>query len=435
VKDLLPSGFKCSCGSTEFVKEEDIMDVWFESGSSHFAVMDQRDELKNAKYVLYLEGSDQHRGWFQHALWTGVALKGHAPFNGVLTHGWVLDAEGKAMHKSAGNVIDPLEMVKKYGADVLRLWVSSEDYTEDVGISEEMLNRMSEAYRRIRNTFRFILGNIPDFDPVLHRVEEKDFTPLDRWAWMEARKTLSTLAEAFDHYQFTKVFHQVDQFFSVALSAGYFDILKDRLYTFEVDAKARRASQTVLYDILKHFVVAVAPILSFTAEEIWQALPEKFKEKGEKSVFDAQWAPVAAEVDAGLEQDWEWILAVKRVVSKSLEGLRQAKTIGSSLESEVDLYIGHEKVKATLLKHFEQLRYYFLVSKIDLKEGVAPSDALEGEDANLQIKTLARKSEGQKCARCWNYYPAEQMDKTYPDICHRCGPIVKKFQVAGDGKA
>ncbi len=180
--DFLPQGFKCACGSAEFVKEEDILDVWFESGSSHFAVMDQRPELQNAKYVLYLEGSDQHRGWFQHALWTGVALKDHAPFTGVLTHGWVLDAEGKAMHKSAGNVIDPLDMVKKYGADVLRLWVSSEDYTEDVGISEEMLNRMSEAYRRIRNTFRFILGNLSDFDPAVNRVGEKDFTSLDFWA-------------------------------------------------------------------------------------------------------------------------------------------------------------------------------------------------------------------------------------------------------------
>ena len=204
--------------SKEFVKEEDILDVWFESGSSHFAVLDQRDELKESadhpnRFVLYLEGSDQHRGWFQHALWTGVALKGRAPFTGVLTHGWVLDGEGKAMHKSAGNVIDPLEMIKKYGADVLRLWVSSENYTEDVGISEEMLNRMSEAYRRIRNTFRFILGNLSDFDPKLNRVDPQDYLPLDRWAWMEAQKGLASLTEAYDQYQFTKVFHQVEMFF------------------------------------------------------------------------------------------------------------------------------------------------------------------------------------------------------------------------------
>lgn len=434
-QDVMPRGFKCSCGSTEFTKEEDILDVWFESGSSHFAVIDQRKELEGASYVLYLEGGDQHRGWFQHALWTGVALKGKAPFSGVLTHGWVLDAEGKAMHKSAGNVIDPLEMVKKYGADVLRLWVSSEDYTEDVAISEEMLLRMSEAYRRIRNTFRFILGNLPDFDPAQNRVAEKDLTPLDRWAWMEARKTLSTLAEAYDQYQFTKVFHQVDHFFSVALSAGYFDILKDRLYTFEKDSRARRAAQTVLYDILKHFAVAVAPILSFTAEEIWQGLPAPFREKGEKSVFDARWTAVSSEVEPVFEQEWEWILAVKKAVSKALEGLRQAKTLGSSLEGEVDLYMGNEKVKSALRKHLDHLRYYFLVSRVELKEGEAPEGALQAEDGGLQLKTVARKSSGQKCARCWNYYAPEQMDGTYPDLCHRCGPIVKKLQPAGKGPA
>ncbi len=439
--DLLPPDHKCHCGSTQFIKEEDILDVWFESGNSHFAVLDQRDELKAVgpqenRYVLYLEGSDQHRGWFQHALWTGVALKGKAPFTGVLTHGWVLDAQGKAMHKSAGNVIDPTEMVKKYGADILRLWVASEDYTEDVSISEVMLTRMSEAYRRIRNTFRFILGNLSDFDPVLHRVGEKELTALDRWAWMEARKTLAGIEDAYRQYQFTRVFHQVDRFFSVDLSAGYFDILKDRLYTYATDSKDRRASQTVLYDILKHFVVAVAPILSFTAEEIWQALPEKFRVNKEKSVFDSRWSSVDSQVDPVFEQEWEWILAVKRAVSKSLEGLRQAKVIGSSLEAEVDLYVGNEKVGKSLLKHQDQLRYYFLVSSVNLKDGNPPVDAQEAEDSELKIKTVSRKFNGQKCARCWNYYPVEQMDKVTSDICHRCGPRVREWPTTrGGGKA
>jgi isoleucyl-tRNA synthetase len=428
--DVLPSGFKCSCGSTEFVKEEDILDVWFESGSSHFAVLDQRSELKASidkkdAQVLYLEGGDQHRGWFQHALWTGMALKGKAPFTQVLTHGWVLDANGKAMHKSLGNVIDPQDMIKKYGADVLRLWVSSEDYTEDVSISEEMLNRMSEAYRRMRNTFRFILGNLSDFDPAKDRVKESDFTPLDQWAWGEAQKTLATVMGAYDQYQFTKVFHQVDEFFSVGLSAGYFDILKDRLYTFAADSKERRASQTVLFDILTRFTVVVAPILSFTAEEIWQALPDRFK-KGEKSVFDAKFPQdLSTKTDNALEQEWEWIFGVKKAVLKSLEGLRQAKTIGSSLEGEVDLYVSNDKVRQALQKHSDNLRYYFLVSQVSLKDGAAPAEALEGEDKNLGVKTVARKSEGQKCARCWNYYPAAQMDKTLTDLCHRCAPVVK----------
>jgi isoleucyl-tRNA synthetase len=308
---------------------------------------------------------------------------------------------------------------------VLRLWVSSEDYTEDVSISEEMLNRMSEAYRRMRNTFRFILGNLSDFDPAKDRVKESDFTPLDQWAWGEAQKTLATVMGAYDQYQFTKVFHQVDEFFSVGLSAGYFDILKDRLYTFAADSKERRASQTVLFDILTRFTVVVAPILSFTAEEIWQALPDRFK-KGEKSVFDAKFPQdLSTKTDNALEQEWEWIFGVKKAVLKSLEGLRQAKTIGSSLEGEVDLYVSNDKVRQALQKHSDNLRYYFLVSQVSLKDGAAPAEALEGEDKNLGVKTVARKSEGQKCARCWNYYPAAQMDKTLTDLCHRCAPVVK----------
>jgi isoleucyl-tRNA synthetase len=371
-----------------------------------------------------LEGGDQHRGWFQHALWTGVALEGKAPFEAVLTHGWVLDGQGRAMHKSAGNVIDPMDTMKKYGADILRLWVASENYTEDVGISDEMLTRMSEAYRRIRNTFRFILGNLSDFDPAKHRVAEKDFLPLDIWAWAAAKGNLSVLAEAYERFDFTRIFHSVDSFFSTTLSAGYFDILKDRLYTFGTDSKERRAAQTVLYDILKDHVVAVAPILSFTAEEIWQSLPESFKRQGEKSVFEAGW-PKADEKRTSEGSDWETLFAVKGAVSKSLEGLRQAKTIGSSLESEVVLHTGNEKVAKVLQTHRESLRYYFLVSKVELREGEAPAGSLEGEDQSLKLRILARKSEGLKCARCWNYYAKDEMDKDHPDICHRCGPVVK----------
>ena len=428
--DVLAMGTKCSCGSAEFVKEEDILDVWFESGVSHMAVLETRPEL-TWPANLYLEGGDQHRGWFQHALWTGVALKGHAPFKAVLTHGWVLDGQGKAMHKSAGNVIDPMDTMKKYGADILRLWVSSENYTEDVGISEEMLNRMSEAYRRIRNTFRFILGNLSDFDPGKDRVEEKDLLPVDRWAWAESVETLSVMRGAYDQYQFTKVFHQLDNFFSVTLSAGYFDILKDRLYTFETQSRERRAAQTVLFDILKSFVIAIAPVLSFTAEEIWQSLPESFKSRDEKSVFSSLWPKANGKKDEGLGQEWSELFSVKRAVSKSLEGLRQAKTLGSSLEGEVDLYVGNEKVKAVLKKHADNLRYYFLVSNVILKDGEAPAGALDSEDPGLKLKTVVRKSAGQKCARCWNYYAPEQMDKTFLDICHRCGPVVKQFQAAG----
>ena len=428
-QDVLSLNYKCSCGSTEFVKEEDILDVWFESGVSHMAVLDTRQEL-SWPADLYLEGGDQHRGWFQHALWTGVALKGHAPFKTVLTHGWVLDAQGKAMHKSAGNAIDPMDLMKQYGADILRLFVSSEDYTEDVSVGTEMLTRMSEAYRRIRNTFRFILGNLSDFDPAKDRVEPKDFLPIDRWALIESQKTLDSLADAYSHFQFTRVFHELDYFFSVTLSAGYFDILKDRLYTFEANSQARRAAQTVLYDVLKGYVVAVAPILSFTAEEIWQSLPEKFKSEKEKSVFDSRWfmPTQVVEVDEALARDWESIFSVKKAVSKALEGLRQAKIIGSSLEGEVILYAEGEHLRKLLQKNIADLRYYFLVSHVEIKDGAAPDAAIPAEDALLKLKIIVHKSKGHKCARCWNYY--DQLGPQIADLCHRCGPIVQKLQAA-----
>ena len=430
--DVLPKNYKCFCGSTEFVKEEDILDVWFESGVSHMAVLGTREEL-TWPADLYLEGGDQHRGWFQHALWTGVALKGHAPFKTVLTHGWVLDAQGKAMHKSAGNVIDPMDLMKQYGADVLRLFVSSEDYTEDVSVGTEMLTRMSEAYRRIRNTFRFILGNLSDFDPAQNRVDPRDFLPIDRWAFIESQKTLSSLSEAYSQFQFTKVFHELDYFFSVTLSAGYFDILKDRLYTFEANSQARRAAQTVLYDILKSYVIAVAPILSFTAEEIWQSLPETFKSAHEKSVFDSLWEHAAqtVAVDEVLAQDWQSIFSAKKAVSKALEGLRQAKMIGSSLEAEVVLYTESDHLKKALRKNLSDLRYYFLVSKVEIKDGQAPANAIPAEDAALKLKIVANKSAGHKCARCWNYY--DQLGPEVADLCHRCGPVVQKLQTVSEG--
>jgi isoleucyl-tRNA synthetase len=433
VQNLLFQGFRCACGSTEFVKEEDILDVWFESGVSHLAVLETREEL-TWPADLYLEGGDQHRGWFQHALWTGVALKGRAPFKTVLTHGWVLDVQGKAMHKSAGNAIDPMDLMKQYGADILRLFVSSEDYTEDVSIGIEMLTRMSEAYRRIRNTFRFILGNLSDFDPQQHRVEPKDFLPIDRWAFLESQKTLAVLGEAYSKFEFTRVFHELDYFFSVTLSAGYFDILKDRLYTFEAGSQARRAAQTVLYDILKSYVVAVAPILSFTAEEIWQSLPDSFKPAKEKSVFDRQWfepIPVAVE-DEVSTRDWQSIFAAKKAVSKALEVLRQDKIIGSSLEGEVVLYTESEHLKKVLQKNIEDLRYYFLVSKVEINDGDAPTEAVEAEDDALKLKIVARKFVGHKCARCWNYY--DRLGPEAADLCHRCGPIVRKLQMVSKGK-
>jgi len=255
--------------------------------------------------------------------------------------------------------------------------------------------------------------------------------PIDRWAFIESQKTLVSLGEAYGQFQFTKVFHELDYFFSVTLSAGYFDILKDRLYTFEANSQSRRAAQTVLYDVLKSYVIAVAPILSFTAEEIWQSLPENFKPANEKSVFDSRWAAQKFEVDEALAQDWESIFAAKKAVSKALETLRQAKIIGSSLEGEVVLYTESEHLKKVLQKNLVDLRYYFLVSKVELKDGEAPADAIPTEDASLKLKTVVRKSGGQKCARCWNYY--DQLGPEAADLCHRCGPVVQKLQPVTEG--
>ncbi len=258
-----------------------------------------------------------------------------------------------------------------------------------------------------------------------------DFLPIDRWAWDEGQKTLLSLSEAYSQYQYTRVFHELDYFFSVTLSAGYFDILKDRLYTFEANSKARRAAQTVLYDMLKGFVVAVAPILSFTSEEIWQSLPENFKSANEKSVFDAKW-PNDAEGRAfnhELAHEWENVFSTKKAVAKSLETLRQAKTIGSSLEGEVVLYTESEYLKKVLTKYAADLRYYFLVSKVEIKEGAAPAEAHPAEDANLKLKIVAQKSAGHKCARCWNYY--DQLGPEVADLCYRCGPVVQKLPVQG----
>ena len=431
-EDVLPAGTKCSCGSTSFKKEEDILDVWFESGVSHKAVL---EDPAHPELVwpanLYLEGSDQHRGWFQHALWTGVALEGRAPFKQVLTHGWVLDAQGKAMHKSAGNAIDPMDLMKDYGADILRLWVASEDYTQDVGIGPELLNRMSEAYRRVRNTFRFLLGNLADFDPKKHSVPDAALLPLDRWAGLELRAFLGQLDEAYGRYEFTKVFHELDNFCASTLSSRYFDILKDRLYTHGSDSTTRRSAQTVLFGILKSLTTAVAPILSFTAEEIWQSLPAA--QRDGDSVFLSDWpvVPPLTEADKKDRADWEQVFVVREEVTRALEPLRRDKSIGSSLEAEVTLFLEAPTLRSLLDRHLADLRYYFLVSRVTLRDQAAPAGTPKAEKVP-GLSLLADKfAAGTKCARCWNYYEPTEMDPANSELCVRCAPVVKAFGPPG----
>jgi isoleucyl-tRNA synthetase len=430
--DLLPAGFKCSCGSTNFKKEEDILDVWFESGVSHRAVLEdpQHPELRWPA-DLYLEGGDQHRGWFQHALWTGVALKGAAPFRQVLTHGWVLDAEGKAMHKSAGNAIDPMDVMKESGADILRMWVAAEDYTQDVAIGNTLISRMSESYRRVRNTFRFILGNLSDFDPAKDSVADADLSALDRWALLELRSFLVQVDAAYGRYEFTRVFHELDNFCAVTLSARYFDILKDRLYTHGVSSRTRRSAQTALYRVLHSLATAVAPILSFTAEEIWQSMTPS--QRSVESVFlsDFPTAQPLTDAEAKELENWSRIFAVREEAARALEVLRRNKEIGSSLEAEVDLYVAQDGLRVLLEARGEDLRYDFLTARVGLHVGPAPADAVQADKVEgLWIK--ASKTTGAKCARCWNYYPTLIVDVEHPELCGRCHPVVKS---AGTGQA
>jgi isoleucyl-tRNA synthetase len=432
-KDILPAGYQCSCGSTNFKKEEDILDVWFESGVSHRAVLEdpKHPELRWPA-DLYLEGGDQHRGWFQHALWTGVALKGHAPFKQVLTHGWVLDTTGKAMHKSAGNVLDPMDLMKEYGADILRLWVASEDYTQDVSIGKEMLSRLSEAYRRVRNTFRFVLGNLADFDPAKNTVAEADLLPIDRWALLELRAFISNVDKDYQKYEFTGVFHELDNFCAVTLSARYFDILKDRLYTHASDSTSRRSAQSALYRILKAMTTAVAPILSFTAEEVWQTLPPS--QRNEESVFLSDFPeskPLSEDETKELE-NWERLFIVREEAAHALEGLRRDKVIGSSLEAEVDLYVAQDGLRALLEARGENLRYDFLTARVGLHPAPPPPEAEKSERVEgLWVK--ASKTEGKKCARCWNYYPTLGSDPSHPELCERCTPVAKAFGTGNAG--
>lgn len=345
-EELLPEGFKCPhCGGTHFHKEKDIMDVWFDSGSTWNGVLrDPHEESwKDMSYPcdLYLEGSDQHRGWFHSSLLTSVAVNGHAPYKAVLTHGFTMDGEGRKMSKSVGNVVAPQDVINKYGADVMRLWISSVDYQGDVRLSDKIVKSMSDVYRKIRNTFRYLLGNLSDFDPKTDSVAYADMEELDRWALLRMEQVKETVLKAYDDYEFHVMYHAVHNFCTVDLSAIYLDILKDRLYTEKADSKLRRSAQTAMYEILTTLVRLVAPVLCFTSEEVWQALPNK--EEREWSVHMSDMPKVnEAYLDKALDEKWKKRLAVRSVAMKALEEARQAKVIGHPLDAEVTVYADGE---------------------------------------------------------------------------------------------
>ena len=420
-QEILVAGTSCpDCGHTEFRKETDIMDVWFDSGSSHAGVLETREEL-NRPADLYLEGSDQHRGWFQSSLLTSVAARGEAPYKAVLTHGFVVDGEGRKMSKSIGNVIYPKDVIKELGADILRLWVSSADFKSDIRVSKDILKQMSEVYRRIRNTCRYILGNVSDFNPKTDSVPFEKMPEIDRWALMKLQKLLQKVVEAYADYEFHTLYHAIHNFCAVDMSAFYLDVLKDRLYTSGPSSLERRSAQTAMYEILITLVKLFAPVLTFTAEEVWQYLPEEGKE--EISIFLTTLPEVKQEyLDSELEARWDRILDLKKDVAKALEIARQEKTIGQSLEAAVEVYLNKEDYQF-FVEYAPVLKDVFITSQVALAAGEAPANAHKGELAAVIVKLAS----GEKCPRCWSYSENIGEDALHPTLCPRCAGAVKEY--------
>ena len=410
--EMLPAGTKCAkCGCTSFDKEKDIMDVWFDSGSSHTAVVRRRGYL-NFPADLYLEGNDQYRGWFQSSLLTSVATMGVAPYKTVLTHGMILDMEKRKMSKSLGNGISPQEVIKQYGADVLRLWVASCDYQSDVNISFDILKQRSEAYRKIRNTARYILGNLADFNPDTDMVALSELTSIDKWAIAQLNNLIDKVKTAYDNYEFHIVYHSIHNFCVVDMSNFYLDVLKDRLYTEKADSKLRRAAQTAIYLILNAMTRMLAPILAYTSDEIWKYLPHAANEQAEHVIFNEMPAKLDLDVDDSFMAYWDEIHALRDDVKKSLETIIKDKTIKSSLEAKVTLRAGGDKL-AFLKKAENELAAAFIVSEVVI------------EDNGGELDIAVEKAEGEKCERCWIISRTVGADSTHPTLCAHCCETLK----------
>ena len=415
--DLLPDDVACpSCGGTNFKKETNILDVWFDSGVSHAAVLEKRDNLQSP-CDMYLEGSDQHRGWFHSTLLESVGTRGRAPYKNVLTHGFVVDGDGKKMSKSLGNFIDPQKMVDQYGAEILRLWVAAEDYTVDIRISEEILKRLVEAYRRIRNTSRYILGNLYDFDCVKDMVSVEDMEEIDRWALHRLQEIIRRVRNAYESYQFHAVYYTLYNFCSVDLSALYLDVLKDRLYTSKAGAKERRSAQSAMYIILNAMTRLLAPVLVFTSEEIWSSMPD-YNGK-EESIHMTQFPEVESQYfDEELGKKWETLIAAKGEMSKAIEIARQKKVVGHSLDSCVNVH-APEKLQAFLGEYLDTMKSLLIVSQVNLVPADQVSDPYESTEFE-GLKIEVSKARGMKCDRCWNYSETVGENADHPTICARC---------------
>jgi isoleucyl-tRNA synthetase len=427
VEELLPPGAKCvECGGARLRKETDILDVWFDSGSSHFVVLGRRPDLPWPADV-YLEAGDQYRGWFHSSLLVSLGTHGAAPYRAVLTHGWVLDADRRAMSKSLGNVIDPNEVIKSHGAEILRLWVASVEFGEDVTISADMLARLSEAYRKLRNTFRYCLGNLFDFDPQKDSVEGMQLEVLDAWALVRTAELLQRVQAAYDEYAFHKVYRAIYDFATVDLSAFYFDILKDRLYTAPAHSTRRRSAQTAIYCIAEALVRAVAPLLPFTAEEVWANLPGP--QGREKSVHLAKFLhPEELRQRVPLDyfkrlEKWPQLIAVRNAVLKALEVARQEKFIGGSLEARICLEAEGD-LRNLLEEYRSALPSIFIASQVELSASTSPG-AAETDIPGLRVRI--EKALGGKCERCWNYSEQVGKDSRYATVCERCSEALREI--------
>lgn len=426
-EEILPKGFACpKCGGKTLNKETDILDVWFESGVSHEAVLKTRDELKWPADI-YVEGSDQHRGWFQSSLMTSVGVYDRAPYDAVLTHGFVVDGEGRKMSKSLGNVVDPLDVIAKSGADILRLWVASSDYSVDVAISPDILKHVGEAYRRIRNTFRFLLGNLYDFKPGTDTVSYDELLELDKWALHEMTTLLKAVSANYEGYRFHMVYHTVYNFFTNELSSLYLDILKDRLYASAPNSVERKAAQTVLFEMLLTFTKMLAPVLAFTCEETWNYVPAEAR--AEQSVHLSSWpTPNESYINPELDGYWNRILKIRGEVAKALEQARSDKMIGNALEAKVDLYIEEatrEFLGRYITSHYgDALAQIMIVSDVSLHSyAEAPGDAFKSDT----VESLAVKvspATGIKCERCWRYEDTVGESLEHPSLCSRCASVM-----------
>ena len=413
-EELMPEGATCpECGHTKFKKETDIMDVWFDSGTSHQGVLVERGLPYPAD--LYLEGADQYRGWFQASILTSVAVNGISPYKEVLTHGWTVDGEGRKMSKSLGNGISPQEIIKEYGADILRLWVLASDYKTDVSLSKEILKQISESYRKMRNTARYILGNIADYNPE-EVVEYKDLLEIDKWALLRLNKMVKECTESYDKYDFHAAYHVINQFCVTDMSNFYLDIIKDRLYTYKANSKERRAAQYTMYQILSALVRILAPMTCFTAEEIWKYMPHTKTENTESVMLDF-YPEVNKEWDnPELAEKWEKVMYYKELVAKKLEEERTEKVIGHSLNAKVTLYAKPEEY-AFLQENKDILMTVFIISDLQIEK----DNRKEGDKVGVKVEM----AEGEKCERCWMYSTTVGEDKENPTICHRCSQNLK----------